>query len=100
MSQDSDRIVDRMHRFHQQVSVLVPSGTRTGRARLASGASAFLRGGRTHLATWGGRRRHEPGHTAPGGIEARVGPRPATGWQAGSSDRWTSVGTDGRVARR
>ena len=97
---EPDWIVDRMLRRHQQVSVLVPAGTSTGRARPASWASALLRGGRAPLATWGGRRRHEPVQTAPGGHEERVGPRGATGWTRRPSDRQASAGTGGLVAGR
>jgi hypothetical protein len=95
-----DWIVDRMLHRHQQVSVPVPAGTSNGRARPASWASALLRGGRASLATWGGRRRREPVHTAPGGPEERVGPRGATGWTRRPSDRLASAGTGGLVAGR
>jgi hypothetical protein len=89
-----------MHRRHKQVSVPDPSGSSTGRARSASGASAFLRGGRAPRADWDGLRRREPARTTPGSSEERVGPRSVTGWTLRSSDLTTSAGTGGKVAGR
>ena len=81
-----------MHRRHKQVSVPHPSGSSTGRARSASGASAFLRGGRAPRADWDGLRRREP--TAPP-------PAPRSAWALAASwggrfrpsDLTTSAGT-------
>lgn len=97
-----DRIVDRMHRRHKQVSVLGPLGSSTGRARPASGASALVRGGRDPLADWDGGRRREPDRTAPArGPEARVGALGAApGRPPRPSDRTASAGTGGQVAGR
>jgi hypothetical protein len=89
-----------MHRRHKQVSVPDLSGSSTGRARSASGASALLRGGETPLADWDGLRRREPARTTPGSSEERVGPRSVTGWTLRSSDLTTSAGTGGKVAGR
>jgi hypothetical protein len=89
----SDWIVDRMHRRHKQVSVLDPSGSSTGRARPASGASALLRGGWTPFADWDGLRDREPALTTPGRSEERVGPRGATGWMPRPRDPTTPAGT-------
>ena len=89
-----------MDRSHKQVSVLDPSGSSTGRARPASGASALLRGGLAPRVEWGGRRNRDPGLATPDDSEERVGPRSATGWMRRPSDPTASVGTGAWVAGR